>query len=93
MTGTKTFQMTWDQVDAVVIEELKDAHERNLTLDRDEGGVYLDPDWELLNAIEKVLEYFMPHSEFEHWRREAALDKLTVTSQLMGGYDEQGDTK
>ena len=85
---TKTIEMTWEQIDAIVINELKDAHERNLYLDRDEGGNLIDPDWALLEALEKVLGYFMPYDEYQVWKRNAALQKLTVTSELMGGYDE-----
>lgn len=85
---THTFEMTWEQVDAIVVAELKDAHARNLELDRDEGGQLLDPDWELLDALETVLAYFMPTSEYDVWKRNAAMQKLTVTSELMGGYDD-----
>lgn len=85
---THQFKMTWDQVDAIMITELKDAHARNLTLERDEGGQLIDPDWELLTALDTVLAYFMPAREYDVWKRNAALQKLTVTSELMGGYDE-----
>ena len=80
--------MTWDQVDAIVIEELQDAIDRNLTPDRDEGGEYLDVDWETIEAMEKVLAYFMPRQEFEDYRRELALQKLTTQSIVIGMYDE-----
>lgn len=84
---TKTFQMTDDQVDQLIVDELKDAWERNLELNRDEGGCYMDPDWNLIEALETVIGYFMPLSEFDRWQQTAALRKLTVTSELMGGYD------
>jgi hypothetical protein len=80
-------EMTFDQIDAIVIDELKEAYELNLQIDRDEGGQALEPDWELLASIEKVLSYFMPVAEYERWHREAALKKLTTTSELMGGYE------
>lgn len=86
--STRYFTMTDDQIDNLIIEELRDAHERNLTLDKDEGGSYMDPDWELLKALETVLEYYTPRVDHEVWARNAALKKLTLTSELMGGYDE-----
>ena len=86
---TKTFELTWDQVDSIVIDELQDVHERLLSLDRDEGGCYLDPDWELVEAIETVLGYFMSSSEFPEWERNADHRKLAVTTELMGSYDDE----
>jgi hypothetical protein len=90
---TKSFEMTWDQIDAIVVGELKDSYERSLTLEKDESGQYIDPDWELLDALEKVLAHFMPMSEYEVWKRNAALQKLTLTSELMGGYSTDEDEK
>lgn len=83
---TKTFEMTWEQVDALIVEELQDAYETCLNVDKDEGGFYLDPDWKLLEAIERVLEYYLSKTEFDKWMQKAALRKLTLISELMGGY-------
>lgn len=62
-----TFEMTWDQVDAVVIKELQGAYERECYPGRDEGGQDVEPDFHLLNSIETVLAYFMPKSEYRAW--------------------------
>lgn len=85
--NTKTFTLTYEQVDRIIIEELKDTYDRWLKLDRDEHYVLMEPEWETLEAIDTVLGLFMPINEYERWKREAALKKLTVTSELMGGYD------
>ena len=64
---TKTIEMTLDQIDAIIIEELKEAHELNWRQDTDEGGQYIEPDHELLTSIEKVLEYYMSPTEYMKW--------------------------
>lgn len=85
--NTKTFTLTYEQVDRIIIEELQDTYNRWLKLDRDENYVLMEPEWETLEAIDTVLGLFMPINEYEQWKRETALKKLTVTSELMGGYD------
>lgn len=87
MSAHKMIRMTWDQVDNIVVEELQSAYNNNLRLDTDEGGTYRGPDWQLLSALETVLAYFMPKSEYDVWARNAAMQKLTVMTELMGGYD------
>jgi hypothetical protein len=61
--------MTFEQVDHIVISELQDAYERNVTLGRYEGVHDMGPDEQLCDAIETVLEYFMAPSEYEAWKR------------------------
>lgn len=78
---TKTFEMTLEQVDALVVGELQDAYERNLKLDTNEGGDYLEPDWELLDSLEKVLAYFMCKSDFDKWMQQAAPRKLALINE------------
>jgi hypothetical protein len=64
-----TFEMEWDQVDAIVISELKDAYERNRYPEKIEcSDDYIEPDDKLLSSIETVLEYFMPASDFGKWK-------------------------
>lgn len=79
----KTVEMTLDQIDAIIIEELKEAHELNLRLNTDEGGQYIEPDHELLSSIEKVLEYYMSPTEYEKWYRQ-----LTDKTKPMSEYYE-----
>lgn len=61
----KTFTMSDDQVDQIIIDELKGALDRNLRIDRDEGGFAIEPDHELIESIKNVLRYFMVPSEIE----------------------------
>ena len=64
-----SFEMTWDQVDAIVIEELQEAYRMNSLVNCDEGGVDLGPDEQLLQSIKVVLQYFMPSAEYEAWEK------------------------
>lgn len=89
MSSSATIKLTWDQIDAIVIEELKLAIDLNLILDKDEGGAYIDPDWTLIEALEKALEYYMPHSEFDVYKRNLALQKVAVITELFGGYNDE----
>lgn len=75
-----------EQLDAIIIQELKSAHEMNMQFDRDEGGTVMEPDWELLGALEQVLAYYMPPKEFERWHTECGLQKLTNISQAYDLY-------
>lgn len=54
-----TFEMEWEQVDAIIIAELKDAYARNSGENRDD---------ELCRSIENVLQYFMYPTDFENWQ-------------------------
>lgn len=84
---TKTFTLTYEQVDRIIIEELQDTYDRWLNLEKDGEGILMEPEWETLEAIDTVLSLFMPIAEYQRWSREAALKKLTLTSELLGGYD------
>ncbi len=63
------FEMTWDQVDAIVIEELQEAYRMNSLVNCDEGGVDIGPDEQLLESLKLVLQYFMPSAEYEAWEK------------------------
>lgn len=63
--SNKTFELTWEQTDHIVIEELKSAIEMNLVENTDESGVGLGFDDDLLAALNTVLAYIMPQSEYE----------------------------
>jgi hypothetical protein len=60
-------EVEWEQVDAIIIKDLKEAHRINSKPDRDESGEELDVDFELLKALESVLAYYMPASEYKEW--------------------------
>lgn len=64
-----TFEMTWDQVDAIVISELQEAYRLNVLPNYDEGGHDMGPDHELVSSIETVLQYFMSKEDYEHWKQ------------------------
>jgi hypothetical protein len=56
----KTITLQVEDVDQVIVDELKDAYQRNNKFDRvDCSDTVLEPDYELLKAIQTVLEYYM----------------------------------
>lgn len=67
-TYTRSVELTWDQIDSIVVEELQAAYRHNMTPDTDEGGQELEVDENLLTALSTVLEYFMPAHEYNEWR-------------------------
>ena len=75
-------------IDDMVVVELMSFHQRNMTLDKNSKGEYIDPDWKLLEAIETVLNYYMITSKYERWIQKVALDKLSLIGQLNGEYGE-----
>lgn len=82
----RTFTMTDEQVDALIIEELQDALQRNMVLERDEGGFPLDPDRRLIESLLVVLAYYMPHYDYEAYRKQIALERLSIEDQLLESY-------
>lgn len=70
-----TMEVEYEQVDAIIIKDLQEAHRINSKPDRDEGGVELDVDLHLLTAIESVLAYYMPPSEYEQWIKEVYAER------------------
>lgn len=65
---THTIKLTYDMVDHIVITELKDIYDRNLIPNTDEGGWPMDQDMKLLEAVDVLLAYIMPPSEYEEWK-------------------------
>ena len=64
----KTITLQVEDVDQVIVDELKDAYLRNDKFDRvDCSDTVLEPDYELLKAIQTVLEYYMTAEEIELW--------------------------
>lgn len=65
----QTFEMTYDQIDALMIRELKDIYDRNKDGDKiDCSDDVLPPDYALLNACKILLGYIMPPNEFDKWK-------------------------
>ena len=64
----KTITLQVEDVDQVIVDELKDAYHSNNKFDRvDCSYTVLEPDYELLKAIQTVLEYYMTAEELELW--------------------------
>ena len=64
----KTITLQVEDVDQIIVNELKDAYLRNNKFDRvDCSDTVLEPDYELLKAIQTVLAYYMPHKDYEEW--------------------------
>lgn len=68
----------------VVVEELTDAIKLNLdlALRRDEGGVYLDPEWDLIDALQLVCEYYLPFDELKNFNEQINKLKLDTKAKL-----------
>ena len=72
----KTITLQVEDVDQVVIDELKDAYHSNNRFDRiDCSDTVLEPDYELLKAIQTVLEYYMLRSEWLEWMQMNPMEK------------------
>jgi hypothetical protein len=56
-----TFDMTWDQVDSIIIKELCSAYDSSLN-DNDE--YYKN----LRQSLDTVLKHFMPASKYQTWK-------------------------
>ena len=63
MEFTKTVELTWDQIDHIVVAELQEAYNMNKNYDEIDVGIPGLPE-----ALLTVLEYFMAPSEFEQWK-------------------------
>lgn len=64
----RTITLRVEDVDQVVIDELKDAYNRENQFDKvDCSDDILEPDYELLKAILTVLAYYMPSEDYEEW--------------------------
>jgi len=60
--------LTYEQIDLIVVTELKDAYKINAEC------TYQDR--ELLDAIELLLGYFMPVRDFNEWSQNQILEIL-----------------
>ena len=57
----KTITLQVEDVYQVIVDELKDVYQRNCS------DTVLEPEYELLKAIQTVLAYYMTAEEFELW--------------------------
>ena len=66
----KTITLRVEDVDQVVIDDLEDAYYRNNQFDKvDCSDDVLEPDYELLKAIQTVLAYYMPRGDYKEWMK------------------------
>jgi hypothetical protein len=72
----KTITLQVEDCDQVVVDELKDAYQRNNKFDRvDCSDDVIEPDYKLLKAIQTVLEYYMLRSEWLEWMQMNPMEK------------------
>ena len=57
----KTITLQVEDVFQIIVDELKDVYQRKCS------DTVLEPDYELLKAIQNVLEYYMTAEELELW--------------------------
>ena len=66
----KTITLRVEDCDEVVIDELKDTYRMNNRFDKvDCSDDVLEPDYELLKAIQIVLAYYMPYADWSKWMK------------------------
>lgn len=66
----KTITLKVEDCDEVVIDELIDSYHMNNQFDKvDCSDDILEPDYELLKAIQTVLAYYMPQEDYEEWMK------------------------
>lgn len=58
-----TFEMTWSQIDTIMVKELQDIYERNLNESQT-----------VAQSAVTLLEYIMPTLEFSQWKAEKGVD-------------------
>ena len=64
----KTITFRVEDSDQVVIDDLKDSYHMNNQFDNvDCSDDVLEPDYELLKAIQTVLAYYMVRDDYEKW--------------------------
>ncbi len=64
----KTITLRVEDCDQVVIDELMDTYHRINKFDKvDCSDDVLEPDYELLKAIQTMLAYYMIHEDYEEW--------------------------
>lgn len=63
-----TIELTSDQVDDIVVNELLIAYDLNNKPDRvDCSDDMIEPDYELLKSIRVLLQYFMTYDQYKEW--------------------------
>ena len=69
MSNTTTIEMTYEQIDAIVVSELKSYYE-SLVRDYNDGVKVYDTEKDLIKtikAVKRTLSYCMVHDEFKRY--------------------------
>lgn len=82
----------YSDIDSILIQELKQAILLNLQLNKNKDDQYLDPDWKLIDAIEKVLEYYMDRDDFIFFKKKFDYEKMITKDKQLGFYIEYNHT-
>lgn len=62
----RTVDLTWSQIDSIVVSELKESYLRTKAAVDNE----IDDDRELLQSLDKVLKHFMTPIKYDEWKTE-----------------------
>jgi len=65
-----TITLSEPQLDKIVVYDLKKSLEQQYELDTDESGEYIEPDYDLIEALKTVLQYYMPYNEVTEFMEE-----------------------
>ena len=63
-----TIEVTWDQLNWTIIEELKIVYEANYK--PESCGIYgmSQPDTELVSSVDQLLQYYMSEHDYKQWK-------------------------
>lgn len=63
-----TIEVTWDQLNWTIIEELKVVYEANYK--PESCGIYgmSQPDTELASSVDQLLQYYMSEPDYKRWK-------------------------
>lgn len=63
-----TIEVTWDQLNWTIIEELKVVYEANYK--PESCGIYgmSQPDTELVSSVDQLLQYYMREPDYKQWK-------------------------
>jgi hypothetical protein len=81
----KTITLNVEDCDEVVVDELKDAYRMNNRFDKvDCSDDVIEPDFDLLKAIQTVLEYYMAYADWSEW-----METNPIVKENVGVDDDQ----
>lgn len=66
--GPFTIEVTWDQLQPPIVEDLKIVYEMNYK--PESCGVYdmSQPDTELVSSVDQLLQYYMSEPDYKQWK-------------------------